>query len=185
MKPDGFHLLALIMAGSLAAEEPVPVAPPKVSARLKNEIRANLPPYTPPPPKVLDRPNDSPSDPDIFALPKFTVKEKRPPTHDPDFWLTERAVQQKAMAAYKQSMTDLEWALNSWFIPLITPPASARAAAAYENNKSIADLKRVYDLLGHVTTRDPKAGADLEKERVSMEQAEYWQRRVAGDGRKK
>lgn len=188
MKPAGFHLLIFIVAGPLAAQEPAgSAAERKTSVRLSHEIRVTLPKFTPPPPPVLDRPKDDGTgdDPSVLALPKFTVKEKRPPTHDPDVWLTDRAIQQKAMAAYKQSMTDLEWALNSWFIPLFSPPASARARAAYENGKSLAEIKRVHDLLGRVSARDPKAASELEQERVKMDQAEYWQSRPAGDGRKK
>jgi hypothetical protein len=183
MKPAGLHLLFILVAGSLTAQEPPPV-PAKVSPRLRQEIQTGLPRYVAPV-LLLDQPKDLASDPDLFALPKFTVKEKRPPTHDPDIWLSHRAIQQKAMAAYKQSMTDLEWAMNSWFIPIISPPASVRARAAYENSKEMAELKRVHDLLGRISATDPQAAAELEKERIKMHQTEYWQSRPAGDGRKK
>ena len=183
MKPAGLLLLIFAMAGGLAAQEPP--SPAKTSARLTHQIQATLPKYEAPPPKKLDQP-ESPAtddDPSVLALPKFTVKEKRPPTHDPDLWLTDRAIQQKAMAAYKQSMTDLEWAMNGWFIPLFSPPPSARASHAYETGKSLADLRRVHDLFGRIAATDPKAASDLEKERIKMNQAEYWQSRPAGDGR--
>lgn len=204
MKPAGFHLLIFVVAGPLAALEPsaAPVAQPpdapsealakegpdrKTSARLTQEIRISLPKFGPPPPPVLDQPKSDGAgdDPNVLALPKFTVKEKRPPTHDPDVWLTDRAIQQKAMAAYKQSMTDLEWALNSWFIPLFSPPASVRARASYASNKALADIKRVHDLLGRISATNPKAASELEQERIKMDQTEYWQSRPAGDGRKK
>jgi len=203
MKPAGFHLLIFIMAGSLAALEP-PVAPvvqpqdapsealakegpAKISNRLKSEIRVALPKFTPAPPPLLDQPKGAATedDPNVLALPKFTVKEKRPPTHDPDAWLTDKAVQQKAMAAYKQSLTDLEWALNSWFIPLFGSPPSARARASYENQKKMSELQHVRRLFKVISTTDPRTGDDLEKERVRMDQADYWRSRPAGDGRKK
>ncbi len=184
MKSAGLHLLPFVMAGSLAAQEPAPAAA-KTSARLGQEIRAALPKYTEPPTRILDRPKDLDADPDVFVLPKFTVKGKRPPTHDPDVWLTDRAIQQKAMAAYKQSMTDLEWALNSWFIPILSPPASARARTAYEQGKSLTEAQRLHRLLGNISATDSKAAADLEQERIKMDQTEYWQSRPAGDGRKK
>ena len=107
MKPAGLPLLAFALAAPLAAEEMAAVAPTKTSARLTEEIRTALPKFTPPPPPVLDQPKDLEIEADVLRLPKFTVKEKRPPTHNPDVWLTEKAVQQKAMAAYKQSLTDL------------------------------------------------------------------------------
>lgn len=188
MKPTGFHLLVFAVAGPLAAQEPAEPAPErKTSARLTQEIRVTLPKFTPPPPPVLDQPKSdgTETDPNVLALPKFTVKEKRPPTHDPDVWLTNKAVQQKAMAAYKQSLTDVEWALNSWYIPLFGSSPAARARAAYENQKKMSELHHVHRLFKVISTADPGAGDDLEKERVKMDQAEYWRSRPAGDGRKK
>jgi hypothetical protein len=180
MKPAGFHLLIFVVAGPLAAQEPAEASPErKTSARLTQEIRVVLPRFTPPPPPVLDQPKGDATedDPNVLALPKFTVKEKRPPSHDPDVWLTNKAVQQKAMAAYKQSLTDLEWALNSWYIPLFGSPPSARARAAYENRKKMSEHQNVHRLFKVISASDPKAGGDLEKERVKMEQAEDWQNR--------
>ena len=188
MKPAGFHLLIFVVAGPLAAQEPAKsLSDRKTSARLTQEIRVALPKFTPPPPPILDRPKSdgTEDDPNVLALPKFTVKEKRPPTHDPDVWLTNKAVQQKAMAAYKQSLTDLEWALNSWYIPLFGSSPSARARASYENQKKMSELQHVHRLFRAISTTDSRAGGDLEKERVKMDQAEYWQSRPAGDGRKK
>lgn len=184
MKSGGLPLLSLVMTASLAAEEASPPKSPKTSARLAGEIRVTLPKYREPPPKVLDQPKDLAVDPDVFVLPKVTVREKRLPT-DPDLWLAERGIEQKAMAAYRQSMTDLEWALNSWFIPLVSPPASVRAVAAYKEQKSLADLQRLHRLLGDISATDPQAAAELEKERIKMHQSEYWQNRPAGHGRKK
>jgi hypothetical protein len=188
MKPAGFHLLIFVVAVPLAAQEPAESSPGrKTSARLTQEIRVTLPNFIPPPPPVLDRPKGDTSgdDPNVLVLPKFTVKEKRPPTHDPDAWLTDRAIQQKAMAAYKQSLTDLEWALNSWYIPLFGSSPSARARGSYEYQKKMSELRGAHRLFKVISTTDPRAGDDLEKERVKMDQAEYWQSRPAGDGRKK
>lgn len=187
MKPAGLPLFALALAGSsLAAEDSAPPKLVKTSVRLRQEIAAALPKYDPPA-KVLDQPKplESSSDPDVLALPKFTVKEYRPRDHDPDVWLTDRAVQQKAMAQYKQSMSDLEWALNGWYIPLFCSSPASRARGAYKMNKSMEELHRVHRLFNVISTTDPKAAAELEKERVKMEQTEYWQGRPAGDGRSK
>lgn len=182
MKPAGLHLLSLIMAGTLTAQESAPGKPAKTSPRLRQEIQGSLPKYTPPPPPVLDQPKPLEHDPDVFALPKMTVQEYRPPNRDPDRWLTERGVQEKAMAAYRQSMSDFEWALNSWHIPLLTPSASARARTAYATGKSMAEIRHLHSL---ISTAAPGDAAKLEKERVKMHQAEHWQNRPAGDGRKK
>jgi hypothetical protein len=162
MKTAGFHLLAFVAAGTLAAQELV--APAKTSGRLTEEIRASLPKYAPPPSPLLDQPHDTAPDPDLFALPKYTVKEKRPPSHDPDVWLTPRAIQQKAMAAYKQSMTGLAWALNSWFIPFVSPPASVRARAAYEDGKFRGEIERIDGLIARIARQDQAAAAGLRLE---------------------
>lgn len=163
MKPAGLLLLIFAMARGLAAQEPP--SPAKISTRLTQEIRMALPKYEIPPPQKLDQPDSATGDdPNVLALPKFTVKEKRPPTHDPDLWLTDRAIQQKAMAAYKQSMTDLEWAMNSWFIPLVTPPASVRARAHYQNTKLGGEIMRLNSLINHMAQQDPAASAELRQE---------------------
>lgn len=171
MRPAGFQLLIVAVAGPLAAQEPAESAPGrKTSARLTQEIRVALPKFTPPPPPILDQPkgDTTEDDPNVLVLPKFTVKEKRPPSHDPDVWLTNRAIQQKAMAGYKQSMTDLEWALNSWFIPLVTPPASVRARAHYQNTKLGGEIMRLNNLINHIGQQDPAASAELRQELKNM-----------------
>lgn len=205
MRTAGLHLLGFVAALSLDAQSlsgsaATPATKPpdasaeagategRTSTRLAQEIRTGLEKYTPPPAPadpILFPPVPLVSDTDTFALPKVTVKEKMPATHDHDAWLTEAAIQQKAMVAYKQSMTDLEWALNSWFIPLFTPPPSARANAAYRDAKARAEAERLHHLLIQIATLDPSVAAELTKERVRMEQAEDWRRRPAGDGRKK
>lgn len=186
MKTAGLPLLALVLTGSLTAEDAPAAASTKTSARLTQEIRATLPKFTPPPPPLLNQPKElTDADSDVLRLPKFTVREKRPPSHDPDLWLTDKAVQQKAMAAYKQSLTDVEWALNSWYIPVFGASPSARARAAYETNKSMTELRRMRRLFGVISGNDPKAAVELEKERIRMDQADEWQRRPAGEGRAK
>ena len=168
MKTAGLPLLAFVLGGALAAQETPPAESPKTSGRLSQEIRAALPKFTPTPAPALDQPKDIATDPDVLLLPKLIVKEKRPPSHDPDVWLTDKAVQQKAMAAYKTSMTDLEWALNCWFIPLISPPASARARSAYESGKARAELLRLNALVDRIGAQEPATSTDLHQELVNM-----------------
>jgi hypothetical protein len=127
MKSAGLHLLFFVMAGSLAAQTTEPAPPAKTSARLTQAIRSALPKFVAPPVTKTGTSESAPPDLSLLVLPTVNVQEKRLPGNDPDTWLTDRVVQQKAMAAYKASMTDFEWFLNSWFIPLFSPPASARA----------------------------------------------------------
>lgn len=179
MKPAGYCLIALTLAGVLAAE-PSPPAP-KLSARLAREIRASLPPFIAPanPPPTGEAADST--DPDVLVLPKFMVKEKRIPTSDPDVWLNDRVVQQKAMAAYKGSMSPLEWALNSWFVPLFSAPPSVRARAAYEGNKQAAEYSQLAHLAEVSKLADPKAAAQLQKAVADMRHADDWQSRPAGN----
>ncbi len=102
-----------------------------------------------------------PLDPDVLTLPKMIIQEKRLPHNDPDAWLGERVVQQKAMAAYKGSMTDLEWALNFWFIPLFSAPPSVRARAAYESSKAAAEIGRLNNIINAIGLTDPKEAVKL------------------------
>ena len=161
--------MLLVGPAGITADEPAVAAPAKISFRLSEEIRASLPKFVPPAPPAdaVDAATDAaagiPADPDLLLLPKLVVREKRPPGHDPDVWLREKAIQQKAMALYKGSMTDLEWALNCWFIPFVTPPPSVRARAAYENGKKAAEIGRLNSLIKVIGLSDEKEAAKLRR----------------------
>ncbi len=170
MKPVG-HLFLLLIASPLgmgAAESPAPLAPIKFSEHMNDAIRDRLPKFIPKPastPALAVAPAipAPPPDPDVLVLPKVVVKEWRAPTNDPDVWLTDKSIQQKAMAAYKGSMTGLEWALNSWFIPLFSAPASARARAYYESSKYHDELDRLDHLARVIKQTDPAAAAKIQQ----------------------
>lgn len=178
MKVAGSILLCLVATGSFAADEPT--AQPPLSARLKAEIRANLPAYTPP-----DRPGNTPAmiapvDADVLELPKLTVREKRIRSNDPAAWSSPLAIQQKAMAAYQGSMTPLEWAMNSWFVPLFSPPAAVRARVAYQENIYRGEIRQMTHLAEIVKLVDPPAAARLLKSVSEMQLADEWRTRPAG-----
>ncbi|HVZ64753.1 MAG TPA: hypothetical protein VG936_09300 [Lacunisphaera sp.] len=165
MKPAGLSLLALLAAAGWADEAPEPPALTHTSDRLRQEIRATLPKYDAPPavvpvtaPMVEPPP---PPDPDVFVLPKLTIREKKPSSRDPDIWLSDRALRQKSMVAYRTSMTDLEWALNSWFIPLFSAPPSVRARAYYQEMKRADEVDRLGQVIKTIGLTDPKSAAKL------------------------
>ena len=185
MKSAGLPLLAFVLAGSLAAQETPVAGPTKTSGHLSQEIRAALPKFTLPPPPVLDQPRELESDPDVLTLPKFMVKEKRPPTHDPDVWVTDRVIQRKAMLAYQDSMTPLEWAMNCWFVPIFSAPASARARAAYQENKLASQINLMKQVARVHLLLDAQNSEQLKKAVNDMNQADDWHDRPAGDGRAK
>ena len=60
-------------------------------------------------------------------------------------------------------MTGLEWALNSWFIPLFSAPASARARAYYESSKYHDELDRLDHLARVIKQTDPAAAAKIQQ----------------------
>ena len=179
MKAAGPILLCFVATSALAAGESA--APPPLSDRLKAEVRAILPAYTPPPPRPKDTPAAAnSSDPDVFELPKLTVQEKRIRTHNPDAWLSQLAIQQKAMTAYRGSMTPLAWAMNSWFVPLFSPPAAVRARAAYEESLYQGEINQVTRLAEVIKLVDPQAAAKMLKSVSEMELADEWRKRPAG-----
>lgn len=122
------------------------------SARLSDKIRAEIvapfPKFEPPSADQTQATTDTPpplSDDPMVKLPDYHITEKRQ-DRDPDLWLSRRAIEHKAMSEYSDSMTDLEWALNSWYIPFVTPSPRARANAAYANSKIIGEQKRLTSL---------------------------------------
>lgn len=144
---------------SAPAEEPPET---KLSARLSQEIRASLPKFVAPSAPAAT-PADA-TDPGVLLLPRMEVKEKRLPAHNPDLWLGERAVQQKAMVAYRRSLTDLEWALNSWFVPLFAAPAATRARDNYENARVGAKIDQLSQVIEGIGVSDPAAAAQLQQD---------------------
>jgi hypothetical protein len=169
MKPVGYLIFLLIASPTgVLADEPAVVAPIRLSDHINDAIRGRLPKFIPKPastPALVTAPAApaTPADSDVLVLPKVVVREWRPPTNDPDIWLADRSIQQKAMAAYKGSMTGLEWALNSWFIPLFSAPASARARGYYESSKVSDELERLGHLAQVINRTDPSAASKIQR----------------------
>lgn len=167
MRPARYLLLLLLANGAMARADEPAMAPLKLSDHLSGAIRASLPKYLPQVPRVA-LPDTSavaatPNDPEVLVLPKMVVKEPRLPGHDPDVWLTDRTIRQKAMAAYQGSMSPLEWALNSWYIPLFSAPSSARARHYYEQEKFTAELDRLNNLARVISLTDPTAAEKIRR----------------------
>jgi hypothetical protein len=164
VKPARYSLLAFVVSGLFAAEPADAPGPVRTSPRLTQEIRAGLPKFAPPAPKPPSGPVASAAttdDPDVLKLPKFVIRQRRIPMSDPDVWLSERAIQHKAMSAYLDSMTSLEWALNSWYIPLFSSPPSVRARQYYESRKLADEVGRLNTLIKLIGLTDPNEAAKL------------------------
>ncbi len=182
MKTAGLHLLGLIATMSLAAEEIPPPTSPKTSDRLKTEIRASLPRYLAPVPKDINELGrlSLESDPDLFALPKLTVREKRPPRIEANDLLTPRALNKKFALEYDRSLTGLDRVLNGFTIPLFSPSFGARGRAAFQA-RQFSDIRHVIEI-GRLA--DPQ-NTTLASEKVDLREALDRQNRPAGEGRAK
>jgi hypothetical protein len=84
---------------------------------------------------------------------------------DPDSWLSRQARSDKALAIYRTKSTALDWLLNSWHIPYLTPSARARARAEYEEAK-LADERDRLDRIAEVVSQ--LDAADAAKLRVAI-----------------
>ncbi len=160
-------LLALPLA---AAEPPPPVSPPHLSATISAHVNATLPKFQPPPvpaaapAEVAPTKEETPTDGDVVPLPKFFVEDTRLSQLDPDKLLRPRALAAKMRRDYRKSLGDLEWALNSFNLPLLTPSVAARARAAYDDRKLAAETARLGDLIDVARRLDPKAAAELRQQ---------------------
>lgn len=176
MHTRGAILFCFVASGAFAAGETT-----GTSARLRAEIRATLPSFSSLAATSTNTATtgEASSDPNVLVLPKLTVREKRLPKMDPELLRNQRDIQKQAMREYKNSMTPLEWALNSWFIPLVTPPVSARARAAYDSKKFAEQL----DVMNRLTEVDKLLGTSdggVKKAVGDMQKADDWQSRPAG-----
>ena len=153
------------LVGCLAAWAPV-VLQAELSQKIRAEIVAPLPAYTPPPP---EEPKSTAyfgapaplSDEPYVKLPNYRVEDKKVPVTEPDAWLGPAELQKKQIREYKKGMTTLGWLLNSWSIPLISAPVSARASADYENKRIVSEFARLNGLADAIAKTDPAAAKAL------------------------
>lgn len=122
-------------------------APAELSDKIRTEITASFPKYEPRPAGETSSSPENPPPPlsndPLVELPSFHIREKKVPGNDPDSWLSRRELNRKAMSDYSDSMTDLEWALNCWYIPLVTASPQARANARYSGKKLKDEQQRL------------------------------------------
>ncbi|MBI2517438.1 MAG: hypothetical protein HYV95_11065 [Opitutae bacterium] len=134
--------LLFLVAGSAARAE--------LSPQTRAKINASFPAYRPNPPEPKKPETSAVGDPhddnDVVKLPRFYVEDSKLGRADPDALLSRQGRTEKALRQYRASMNPLEWALNSWHIPFLTPSAKARANAAYDERKSAAEARRLAEL---------------------------------------
>jgi len=162
MKAAGSLLLLLVATGALAAGELADAA--TTSSRLRAEIRARLPAYTPPP----DQPKNAPAaattpDPDVLELPKLTVREKIQPRIKTIDLMTPRALNRKFAVDYKKSLNGLDAVLNGFSIPLFGPSLAARGRAQYRAQQ----YRDMFDTIDAIANVDPAQAAGLRAEMIN------------------
>lgn len=156
-------LLVLFLATRLAAVEE---SGPR-SSHLTELIRASSPKFVPPPTTPVAAPvaaESVASDPDVIEMPKFFVEDSKLARIESDKLLGKRELAAKMRREYRNSLSDLGWALNSFSIPFLTPSVAARAQAKYESDRRAAEISRLGRLLEVVDRVDPKAAADARRE---------------------
>lgn len=130
---------------------------------------------------MLDRPKAPAPDPEVFDLPKVTVREKRLQRIEADDLLTKRELNRKFARDYRNSLSGLDAALNRFTIPIFSASPAERGRALAEQRR-LEDIRRIAEI-GKAADAENSAvlKADVDKSEKSME----WRNRPAGEGRKK
>ena len=173
MKLAGFLILAPVGLGLLAAAEP---DPPKLSARLRQEITVSLPAYVPPPVSPVATAAPS-SDSDVFVLPKLTVQERPLPRIEAIDLLTKAARKKKLARDFRNSFKGLDAILNGFSIPILSPTMAERGWKSGQTQR----LQELNEMAQSVKTVDPAASAGLRKSVNETQRALDAQDRPAGE----
>lgn len=159
----------------MAASEPAlatPTAPapkPKrdrvVSDSLASALAASMPKYSPPPkPKPEDenvdlRETDKPRN-GIIRLPKYTVRERKPPVfRERDVYTNEGF----AELAKRRYLTPTYRLLNGLYIPLFTSSPEQHALAMYAEDERLNNISDLHDSAKTVSQADPNDGAYIKR----------------------
>lgn len=140
-----------------------------ISPEVAAQLAARMPKYTPPPPKAPEpdedegvdlRDIDKPRN-EIIRLPKYVVREPRPPV------LSERAIHTKsglADLAMRRYVTEGYKALNSFTIPLFGSSAESYAMMRYEEDERLRNMKDLTETARMVTATDKAAGLYVKRQ---------------------
>jgi hypothetical protein len=113
------------------AKEVVPAADLSAEAPAKAEPAAVTPP-APFTPLANGKVDDKPADPNVFVLPKMTVKQKPRPRLTPEIMVTRQAFGEELA---KKKFSGLDQALNKFTIPLFGSSMAERALDENEREK--------------------------------------------------
>ena len=156
MKPAGL-ILCCFAGAALAASETDPPPLRRLSSQVAEAIRASLPKFQPPP--ITPAPAaDSANQSDVLQLPKMTVQEKRAQVLAPDTLLSRDELGRKMEREYLSALadvSDLNYVLNSIYIPLFSAPVRVRAREAYLAHRLGAEFSRLTGLADALQALDP------------------------------
>jgi hypothetical protein len=163
MKPAG--LLPLFSAGLVAIAAAEESASGLVSREIKAHIRESLPTYQPTPPTADGNAADPPpvTAADVLVLPKMIVKEHRLPRDADDHLMSKRDFKRKMENIYLDTLAEagpLNFLLNSFTIPLLSPSKAARGRAIYRAR----ELERLQHVVNVSKALDPEADKKFRQE---------------------
>ncbi len=140
-----------------------------ISPEVAAQLAARTPKYTPPPPKApepeddelvdlrdVDRPRN-----EIIRLPKYVVREPRPPV------LNDRAIHTKsglADLAMRRHLTEGYKALNSFTLPLFGSSPQAYAMMQYEEEERLRNISDLNEAARMVSASDKAAGLYVKRQ---------------------
>jgi hypothetical protein len=148
---------------------PAPVRPRHdraISSSLATTLAASMPKYNPPPkPKPEDadvdlREVDKPRN-GIIRLPKYTVREKRPPVFRERDIYTSGGLAELAKRRY---MTPGYRLLNSFYIPFVTSSPEQLAMALYAEDERLNNISDLKDTARDIGKADPQAATYLRRQ---------------------
>ncbi|MBL9209433.1 MAG: hypothetical protein JNL92_03145 [Opitutaceae bacterium] len=155
-------------------ESPAPArATPKRTRAISSEVAAALaaaaPKYTPPPPppppkpeteqvdlREIDKPKNT-----IVRLPKYIVREAKPPVFTERSIHTEKGLTDIAMRRY---ISDADRALNRWTLPLFGTSKESRAMAMYAEDERLKNMTNLEEAAIAASKSDAAAGTYIRKE---------------------
>ena len=172
----------ILKAPAAAPKEKPPATAPAasrdraISPGVAAALSASMPKYTPPPPKPppvaeedlpdlreIDKPKNT-----IVRLPKYVVREAKPPIFRERDLNTKQGLAQIAMRRY---FTEADRALNRFTIPVFHPLSllggtsnEDRALAMYAEDERLKNMAELADQTNMVMKADPSAGAKFKSQ---------------------
>ncbi len=169
--PSSAASVSPILELSVVTRKPTP-APPTRSRAISPEVAAQLasvmPKYAPPPPKPEPKAeeeqptgeNEKPKN-GIVRLPKYIVREPRPPVLSEREVHTTKGLTDLAMRRYT---TEMDMVLNKFTLPLFGSSAAARALAMYAEDERLRNMKDMNDAARMVSATNKNSGSYIMRE---------------------